>query len=773
MKDMRKKRISMALAAAFAGVGASTQVWASNLSQVALGDLVLFPYYTVRSAPGGLAGNQWVTDISVINTSASTIVAKVRFHEGHNSREVLDFNVVLSPHDYLNFWAYDTPTGPKIGFPPEDSTCIVPVPPDRANKVNGGGGNLSFLNYAYANFEDGVNEADQDGDGVTDTVNGVKLVQGDINRAREGYFTIIEMGSSDPGNEDNTAFEVPYYAKHGHQDCTKVEARFSSQGDPAPILDTYADFERNLNALKGMYALTNFVQGIQGAGSGVHIANFATWNSVIAHTPTSFAIGAADVKAKSKAKNDIWEDTGFGLKDNDRLDKGEGTLADAAAVALKTAIQNCPGTIATFQSAFTMPSGAHFCTVPMTPSAKMDSLTCPAVVGPAKLVSAVAYGATCDNGADPNEAALAAAIGDAVANYNNEYNKYVAAGTALAEAELRQLSPAKNLISAQDAGDGSFPPPHFYPNLNSGDFTAFMLIDGENENDGIVHDEKTIMPPPVGSLDFSGYATSQALYGGHYLRSVDAITALLMHQSAVNEWANNPNTGATTDLVFTAPTKSFYSDWAYTYRYEPHLDLISPLANNILAHFNTGWPPFHEQFGPDGSACDLVGITPWDRDEQRPGTPVSPSPALFKSFCTETNLLYTGDESVFGTFLGEWLDVNSINSLEPQDKGNGWVNVRLDQEATAYHPAFDLFNSTAMVIGHDGGTVLLDEPDYGNGADHWVQLGMPYIGFSYKQRDFQQAPQGYGGLTDHSYRRGFREANELGGLPWCDFLPCS
>ena len=44
-------------------------------------------------------GNAFNTYVSVVNTTDVVKVVKVRFREGKNSREVLDFNLYLSPND--------------------------------------------------------------------------------------------------------------------------------------------------------------------------------------------------------------------------------------------------------------------------------------------------------------------------------------------------------------------------------------------------------------------------------------------------------------------------------------------------------------------------------------------------------------------------------------------------------------------------------------------------------------------------------------------------
>ncbi len=88
-----------ALYAAIAGVaaiGVASTAKAVNISADGLGQVLIYPYYTVRNNASGLPYN---TLLSVVNTTASVKAVKVRFREGRNSVEVLDFNVFLSPFD--------------------------------------------------------------------------------------------------------------------------------------------------------------------------------------------------------------------------------------------------------------------------------------------------------------------------------------------------------------------------------------------------------------------------------------------------------------------------------------------------------------------------------------------------------------------------------------------------------------------------------------------------------------------------------------------------
>src|SRR5574337_1616624 len=94
--DMFKKK---SLCAALAGIGAlgvAGAAQAVNVNGNGLGQVLIYPYYTARN---DAAGNAYNSLLSVVNTTNSVKSVKVRFLEGQNSREVLDFNLFLSPHD--------------------------------------------------------------------------------------------------------------------------------------------------------------------------------------------------------------------------------------------------------------------------------------------------------------------------------------------------------------------------------------------------------------------------------------------------------------------------------------------------------------------------------------------------------------------------------------------------------------------------------------------------------------------------------------------------
>jgi len=150
------------LCAALAGIGAlgvAGAAQAVNLNPDGLGQALIYPYYTTRN---DAAGNAYNSLLSVVNTTASVKAVKVRFLEGKNSREVLDFNLFLSPKDVWTTAIVQMGSG--AGIKTTDVSCTLPAIP-AAGKA--------FVNFAYT--------ADGAGSG--------------LDRTNEGYVEIIEMAA--------------------------------------------------------------------------------------------------------------------------------------------------------------------------------------------------------------------------------------------------------------------------------------------------------------------------------------------------------------------------------------------------------------------------------------------------------------------------------------------------------------------------------------------------------------------------------------------------
>jgi hypothetical protein len=85
------KRIAITTAV-IAGLGGfAYPASAVNLNPNGIGQVLIYPYYTVN--------HQQQTLLSVVNFTSIGKAVKVRFLEGYNSREVLDFNLYLSKYD--------------------------------------------------------------------------------------------------------------------------------------------------------------------------------------------------------------------------------------------------------------------------------------------------------------------------------------------------------------------------------------------------------------------------------------------------------------------------------------------------------------------------------------------------------------------------------------------------------------------------------------------------------------------------------------------------
>ncbi len=185
---MNRKNLTSAVLAGLAGVaGIAASAQAVNINPDGLGQVLIYPYYTTRG------GN--TTLVSVVNTTDNAKAVKVRFLEGQNTREVLDFNLYLSEYDVwtaalLDGSAVDTECnitnglvdnqgnplegadGGQCGVPhllTTDTSCTVPYLFESAST---GPGLQSFLPYALID-------------------NGSQA----IDRAAEGHFEMIEMGT--------------------------------------------------------------------------------------------------------------------------------------------------------------------------------------------------------------------------------------------------------------------------------------------------------------------------------------------------------------------------------------------------------------------------------------------------------------------------------------------------------------------------------------------------------------------------------------------------
>jgi hypothetical protein len=174
MNTFKQKSLYVALAGVSA-LGVTGAAQAVSVNPDGLGQALIYPYYTVRDK---VAGAPYQSLLSVVNSTASAKAVKVRFLEGKNSKEVLDFNLYLSAKDVWVAAIIPTATGAGIFTP--DKSCTTPVvSSDPTNPT-------AFVNYAY-------------------TGSAADGADGSLDRTREGYVEIIEMGNILGGSTTETA----------------------------------------------------------------------------------------------------------------------------------------------------------------------------------------------------------------------------------------------------------------------------------------------------------------------------------------------------------------------------------------------------------------------------------------------------------------------------------------------------------------------------------------------------------------------------------------
>ena len=256
MKKFGKmKSLALAVGIALGGLGVLPSAQAVHVSAENLGQALIFPYYTVR---GG-----WMTLFGVTNTSNLTVAVKVRFREAYNSRDVFDFNIILSPFDMWTGWVADVGDRPALFS--EDKSCTVgPMSPTGVRFMQDG-----LATYTGTTRDGGPETAD---------------------RMKEGYVEMIMMGAANvvtpAANPDATP--LARGATHVNGVPTNCQPLIDAFADSANLPALRLEFvnyatnpistpvaNRPLNPLKGTFALVNGTKGFNAVGLPVHLANFA------------------------------------------------------------------------------------------------------------------------------------------------------------------------------------------------------------------------------------------------------------------------------------------------------------------------------------------------------------------------------------------------------------------------------------------------------------------------------------------------------------------
>ena len=226
---MNKKLLPLAVLTAVATGGLST-AQAVYVNNNGTGQVLIYPYYSVEGEND--------TYINIVNTTDQTKAVKVRFLEGMNSQEVLDFNLYLSPRDHWSAMVTESASG-GARLVTADESCTVPTIVGRP------GSTVDFRDLQYEG----------------DSVDGIE-------RTREGYVEIIEMAEVDGDHADwltHDSSGVP-------ANCGALVDSWSSGGTWNSNAD--ADILPAGGGLYGYGVLINPADGVSAAYDATAFGNF-------------------------------------------------------------------------------------------------------------------------------------------------------------------------------------------------------------------------------------------------------------------------------------------------------------------------------------------------------------------------------------------------------------------------------------------------------------------------------------------------------------------
>jgi len=241
-----KKSLSKAVALA-ATIGAAASAHAVNVDQNGLGQVLLYPVYTAEE------GN--VTAVHVTNTTNAYKAVKVRFVEGMNSQEVLDFNLYLSPFDVWTGGVVQTAQGAALVT--QDNSCTA-----GALATDG----QPFVTFLFDGSFNVPGTAFKRADSVSSAA-----------RTRVGHLEVIEMGVVDPATVIAGTVTAGAAIKHGANgvpgNCDAVRTAWNAGG--VWFTDPSVGMGAPTGGLYGSATVVNVEAGTEFGVEVTALANFA------------------------------------------------------------------------------------------------------------------------------------------------------------------------------------------------------------------------------------------------------------------------------------------------------------------------------------------------------------------------------------------------------------------------------------------------------------------------------------------------------------------
>lgn len=268
MNTFKQKSMYAAVCAGLAAAGAAGTAQAVHVSPDGLGQVLVYPYYTVR---GG-----YNTLLTVINTQNNTKQLKVRFLEGKNSREVLDFNLYLSPSDVWVGAIIPNAANTGTRLWTNDNSCVTASDLFTETRTDGILPLNEFKNYEFRTDAAAINTLD---------------------RTREGYFEVIEMAVIDDNVTTGdamagTAATLTGYIKHNAAgvpaNCGALNSFEAYVGNPsatqfpgpvAPAMGAYLFPPRG-----GLAGRASLINAANGANYTYSATAFDAWSNTVQYS---------------------------------------------------------------------------------------------------------------------------------------------------------------------------------------------------------------------------------------------------------------------------------------------------------------------------------------------------------------------------------------------------------------------------------------------------------------------------------------------------------
>jgi hypothetical protein len=174
-------------------------------------------------------------------------------------------------------------------------------------------------------------------------------------------------------------------------------------------------------------------------------------------------------------------------------------------------------------------------------------------------------------------------------------------------------------------------------------------------------------------------------------RPIDAVSAVLMHNQVMNEYATDAGLLANTDWIVTMPTKNQY----------------------VKVGTGSATPPFQRNFNGTKGACDDILIDFWDREERKNSTPGGfspPQPGVTAALCWEANVITFKSAGVLGSTNANFLDVNSKGFI------NGWAQLTF------------IYTNARLIGGNT--TVVSLTTGFPSSSPVATYTGLPVVGFA-------------------------------------------